>query len=362
MRIMDKNRYCVILAGGVGSRFWPSSRMERPKQFLDFFGMGRSLLQITYDRFSSIVPKENIFISTHEQYLGMVQEQLPDVPRDRILAESQRRNTAPCVAWAAYHVRALDPDAVMVVTPADHMIASEAAFRDAILQGMDFVEDFPSLLTLGIKPTRPETGFGYIQVGDESSGAIRPVKTFTEKPNRDLAQVFVDSGEFFWNAGIFIWKAQTVIDAFKQYLPEISQRFESCVESFGRADGIETVQQQLAACPNISIDYGIMEKSSNVYVLCSNFGWSDVGTWGALYELAQKDACENAVLHGRSICYDSHRNVVSAADGKLVILEGLENYIVTDSDDVLLVCRRSEEQRIRQFVNDAKTRFGNEYV
>ena len=174
--------------------------------------------------------------------------------------------------------------------------------------------------------------------------------------------MFVDSGEFFWNAGIFIWKAQTVIDAFKQYLPEISQRFESCVESFGRADGVEAVQQQLAACPNISIDYGIMEKSSNVYVLCSNFGWSDVGTWGALYELAQKDACENAVLHGRSICYDSHRNVVSAADGKLVILEGLEDYIVTDSDDVLLVCRRSEEQRIRQFVNDAKTRFGNEYV
>ena len=360
--MMDKNRYCVILAGGVGSRFWPSSRQSLPKQFLDFFGMGRSLLQLTYDRFSAIVPKENIFISTHEQYIDLVRKQLPDVPCERILAESQRRNTAPCVAWAAYHVRALDPDAVMVVTPADHMIASEAAFSDAIVRGMDFAGRFPALLTLGIKPTRPETGYGYIQVDDDSDGDISKVKTFTEKPNRDLAQVFVDSGEFFWNAGIFIWRPQTVIDAFKRHLPEISQRFESCVDSFGRADGVAAIQQQLAACPNISIDYGIMEKSSDVYVLCSDFGWSDVGTWGALYELAQKDAAGNAVLHGRAMCSDSHRNVVSAADGKLVVLEGLQDYIVTDSDDVLLICRRSEEQRIRQLVNDAKARYDNEYV
>lgn len=359
---MGKNRYCVIMAGGVGSRFWPFSRADRPKQFLDLFGMGRSLLRMAYDRFATVVPRENIFISTHEQYVDLVMEQLPEVPRERILAEVQRRNTAPCVAWAAYHIRAIDPDATMIVSPADHLILREEVFRDAILQGMDFVEELPSLLTLGVKPTRAETGYGYIQIGDESKGTIRSVKTFTEKPNRELAQVFVDSGEFFWNTGIFIWKAGSIIEAIKQYLPEVSIRFEACSDSFGRPGSEQVVQKQLAACPNISIDVGIMEKATNVYVLCTDFGWSDVGTWGSLYALSQKDTCENVVLHGRATCYDSHRNIVSTSEKKLVILDGLQDYIVTDSENVLLICRKSEEQRIRQFVNDAKTHFGNEYT
>ncbi len=359
---MNKNQYCVILAGGVGSRFWPFSRADRPKQFLDLFGMNRSLLQMTYDRFLSIIPAENIFISTHEQYVDLVQEQLPEVPRERILAESQRRNTAPCVAWAAYHIRAIDPDATLVVTPADHLILRQDIFCDAIVCGMQFVEESPSLLTLGVKPSRPETEYGYIQVGDETDGVISRVKTFTEKPNRDLAQVFVDSGEFYWNSGIFIWKVQSIIEAFRQYLPEISLRFESCIDSFGKPDREEVIQQQLVACPNISVDYGVMEKASNVYVLCSEFGWSDVGTWGSLYECSQKDACENVALHGRVLFYDSHRNIVSAPEGKLIILEGLEDYIVTDAGDVLLVCRKDEHQRIRQFVSDAKAKFGKGYV
>lgn len=295
---MGKNRYCVIMAGGVGSRFWPFSRADRPKQFLDLFGMGRSLLQMAYDRFATVVPREHIFISTHEQYVDLVMEQLPEVPRERILAEVQRRNTAPCVAWAAYHIRAIDPDATMIVSPADHLILREEVFRDAILQGMDFVEELPSLLTLGVKPTRAETGYGYIQIGDESKGSIRSVKTFTEKPNRELAQVFVDSGEFFWNTGIFIWKAGSIIEAIKQYLPEISLRFEACADSCGRLGSELVVQKQLSACPNISIDVGIMEKATNVYVLCTDFGWSDVGTWGSLYALSQKDTSENVVLHG----------------------------------------------------------------
>lgn len=289
------------MAGGVGSRFWPFSRADRPKQFLDLFGMGRSLLQMTYDRFAAIVPPDHIFVSTHEQYVDLVMQQLPEVPRERILAESGNGATrAPCVAWAAYHIRALDPEATLVVTPADHLILREEVFRGAILQGMDFVEELPCLLTLGVKPTRAETGYGYIQIGDESKGAIRTVKTFTEKPNRELAQVFVDSGEFFWNSGIFIWKAQSIIDAIKRYLPEISMRFESCTESFGRPDGESVVQKHLAACPNISIDIGIMEKASDVYVLCAEFGWSDVGTWGSLYALSQKDTSDNVVLHGRA--------------------------------------------------------------
>ncbi|MBQ8424215.1 MAG: mannose-1-phosphate guanylyltransferase [Coprobacter sp.] len=356
------NRYCVILAGGVGSRFWPFSRTDRPKQFLDLFGMNRSLLQMTYDRFATVIPPENIFISTHEQYVDLVLEQLPEVSRDRILAESQRRNTAPCVAWAAYHIRALCPDATLVVTPADHLILRQDVFCDAIVKGMEFVENSPTLLTLGVKPSRPETEYGYIQVGNEIHDTISTVKTFTEKPNRDLAQVFVDSGEFFWNSGIFIWKVHTIIDAVRQHLPEISQRFESCLESFGTLDEAEVVQRQLAACPNISIDYGVMEKASNVHVLCAEFGWSDVGTWGSLYECSQKDVCDNVALHGRVLCYDSHRNIVSAAEEKLVILDGLKDYIVTDSENVLLICRKGEQQRIRQFVNDAKTKFGNGYV
>ena len=359
---MGNNRYCVIMAGGVGSRFWPFSRADRPKQFLDLFGMGRSLLQMTYDRFSAIVPPEHIFISTHEQYVDLVMEQLPQVPRERILAESQRRNTAPCVAWAAYHVRAIDPEATMIVSPSDHVILREEVFSEAIRQGMDFVESHPSLLTLGVKPTRAETGYGYIQIGDESLGAIRSVKTFTEKPNRELAQIFVDSGEFFWNSGIFIWKASSIIDAIGQYLPEVSMRFETCTDSFGRYESVPVVQKQLAACPNISIDFGVMEKAKNVYVLCADFGWSDVGTWDSLFALSQKDVSENVVLHGRATCYDSHRNIISTNEKKLVILDGLEDYIVADTDNVLLICRKSEEQRIRQFVNDAKTRFGNEYT
>lgn len=357
-----KNRYCIIMAGGIGSRFWPVSRTNRPKQFLDFFGTGHTLLQLTYDRFRKIIPPENIFIITNEQYEDLVKQQIPDADDKHILLEPQRRNTAPCIAWAAYHIQAIDPEANIVVTPSDHLILKEDAFAECIGKGLEFVNNFPALLTLGVKPNRPETGYGYIQIGDESNGDIKTVKTFTEKPNQELAEVFVESGEFFWNSGIFIWNVQTIIKAFQRYLPEVSARFESGIGKFNTSEEKEFIQENFPACQNISIDFGLMEKASNVFVLCADFGWADVGTWGSLYDISSKDKNGNVNQEGKSLIYESDNNIIAVPKDKLVVIEGLKNYIVADSDNVLLICRKDEEERIRQIVNDAKAKFGNEFT
>ena len=355
------NRYCVIMSGGVGSRFWPFSRTDCPKQFLDFLGTGRSLIQMTYDRFVRLIPKENIFIASNEVYKDLILEQLPEIQEDRILLEPQRRNTAPCIAWAAYHIQAINPNANIVVAPSDHLILNETAFLSVIEQGFDFVSSRPALLTLGITPNRPETGYGYIQVDENGENGISTVKTFTEKPNAELAKVFVESGEFFWNAGIFLWNVQSIIKAIQRYLPEISVRFEEGIPVYNTDAEKDFIAQNFPACPNISIDFGVMEKASNVFMLQADFGWSDLGTWGSLYDRLAKDKEDNVVLKCKTLMYESKGNIV-AVPRKLVVLNGLEDFIIAESDNVLLICKKEEEQRIRQFVTDAKMKFGDEFV
>lgn len=359
---MKSNNYCVIMSGGVGSRFWPFSKESRPKQFLDFFGTGRSLLQTTFDRFNKIIPTENIFIVTNDAYADLTKKQLPELNDTQILLEPIRRNTAPAIAFAVFHIQAINPDANIVVAPSDHMVLKTDEFLSVIDKGLHFVKKNPVLLTLGVKPSRPETGYGYIQVSDETIDDVNKVKTFTEKPNRDLAQVFIESGEFIWNSGIFLWNVHAIMDAFKRYLPEIHNKFKECHDCFNTPKEKEFINATFPMCPNISIDYGILEKAENVYVIACDFGWSDLGTWGSLYEVSAQDEDKNASLNCRTLYIESNDNVVAMHDNKLVVIQGLDDYIVAESDNVLLICKKSEEQRIKHFVTDVKFRFGEEFI
>ncbi len=382
---MNKNNYCVIMAGGVGSRFWPFSRNHKPKQFLDFFGTGCSLLQMTIDRFRPIVPIENILIVTNVLYRDQVLEQIPDLKAEQVLCEPARRNTAPCIAYAAARIQAMakptpnpslkggeshsgTTDKIkIVVAPSDHLILQEETFRQTIQQGFDFIDKNDALLTLGMKPTRPETGYGYIQMGDEAKGdeakgkGICKVKAFTEKPNLELAKVFLESGDFLWNSGIFIWSLDSILNAFHAYLPEMANKFAEGENVMGTPEEDAFIQQMFPTCPNISIDYGVMEKAKNVHVIPSDFGWSDLGTWGSLYELSDKDENENVTLHSDATYYDSHGNIVTLPKGHLAVVQGLEDCIVAESDGVLLICKRDAEQQIRQFFMDAEVKFEGKF-
>ncbi len=359
-------RYCVIMCGGVGSRFWPASRQHKPKQFLDFMGTGRTLLQMTFDRIAPLVPPERVLVVTNEDYAGLVRAQLPEVSDENILLEPARRNTAPCIAWAARHVMARDPEASMVVMPSDHLITRERVFLDAVARGFDFAEANPALLTLGISPSRPETGYGYIQLGAPAAEGINRVKTFTEKPDRELAEVFLKSGEFLWNSGVFIWKASTLLDGLAECSPEVAMRFDS--------PGADTflnprkerhfIGHQFPACPAISIDYALMEKASNVYVEKVDPGWSDLGTWSAMRDCSPKNRNGN-VAHGCAVkAYDTSGSVFFEADpAKLIVVDGLEDYVVADTADVLLICPLAREQQIKQYVNDiSQTPLGDKYL
>lgn len=337
------------MAGGIGSRFWPYSRKDKPKQFLDFFGTGHTLLQQTFDRYSKIVPKENIFIATNIQYEELVKEQLPELNKEQILLEPTRRNTAPCIAWASIYIKQLNPNANIIVAPADHLILKEAEFIEAITKGLEFVAQSPQLLTLGIKPSRPETGYGYIQIAEEKDGIFYKVKTFIEKPQLEFAQVFVESNEFYWNSGIFLWNVNTILKAFETHIPEICETFKS-------------YENDLEALPNISIDYAIMEKAENVYVQLCNFGWADLGTWGALHEASPKDQHKNVIMKGHTILYECKDNIIAIPKGKLAVLQGLEDYLIADTDNVLLVCRKDDENSIRRYVNDVQVKLGDEFV
>ncbi len=356
------HRYCVIMCGGIGSRFWPYSRTSKPKQFIDFFGTGRSLLQMSFDRILSIVPKENVIIVTNAQYADLVREQLPDVLPSNILCEPARRNTAPCIAWASYHIRALDPEASVIVTPSDHLITREQEFHDSILKGFEFVERNQALLTLGITPTRPETGYGYIQIGKATEDGILKVKTFTEKPDKELAKVFLQSGEFFWNSGIFLWKVQSIIDALHRFTPEIAAIFDNGDNVYATPGETDFIQQNFPACVNISIDYAVMEKSPNVYVECVSFGWSDLGTWSALYENSPRNRDGNVVQNCNVLSYNSSGNIFAVSGEKLVVVDSLHDYIVSDAGDVLLICPKENEQSIKQIVNDARLSFGDKFL
>ena len=385
MMSKKENNYCVIMAGGVGSRFWPFSREEKPKQFLDFFGTGRSLLQMTIDRFRPIVPVENMFIVTNIAYKHLILEQVPDIKESQILCEPARRNTAPCIAYATAHIRALclrkagltaanqdwtrkEMKANIVVAASDHLILEEEKFRQAILKAFDFVSENNAICTLGMQPTRPETGYGYIQfVADElnevesrktaslkveRSEGIYPVKTFTEKPNLEMAKVFLDSGDFLWNSGIFIWNLQTISEAFRYLLPEVADRFREGELLMGTEKEEKFIEDIFPKCPNISIDYGIMEKAKNVYVIPSSFGWSDLGTWGSLYELSEKDEQGNVSLHSEARFYEAKGNIVVLEPGKKVIVQGVDDMIIAEEKGALLVCKKAEEQRIKQFVSE----------
>ncbi len=358
---MNKSTYCVIMAGGIGSRFWPISREETPKQFLDILGTGRTLIQQTFDRFRTICLAENFLVVTSVEYKQMVLEQLPDLKAEQVLTEPFRRNTAPCIAYANAWIKKRDPEASVVVTPADHLILKQEEFVKVISKGLAYVTDNTSLLTLGIKPHRPETGYGYIQVGDNSKkilGEIEPVKTFTEKPNLELAKVFFESGEFFWNSGIFIWSIKTVEAAFNTYLPDVKILFDSIEDKISTPGEEEAIKNIYIECDNISIDYGIMEKASNVCVLTADFGWSDLGTWSSLYEHSNKDKNGNAINTGKVLTYDSKNCVINLPDNKMAIIQGLEDYIIAESKNCLLICPKDNEQQIRQFSADLISEYG----
>lgn len=359
---LNRHRYCVIMCGGIGSRFWPYSRTDLPKQFIDFLGTGRSLLQMSYDRIISIVPKENIIVVTNAQYASLVKEQLPELAERHILCEPARRNTAPCIAWAAYHIRAIDPEASIIVSPSDHLITREKLFEESILKGFEFVEQSNALLTLGITPTRPETGYGYIQVGKEVSAGINKVKTFTEKPDRSLAQIFLESGEFFWNSGIFLWRASSIIEAFGKYTPELAQTFERGVEYFNTPREMEYIDANFPGCVSISIDYAVMEKSDNVYVECVSFGWNDLGTWSALYDNSPKNRDGNVTQNCNIMAYNCSGNIFAVKGQKLIVADSLTDYIIADAGDVLLICPKDKEQSIKEKVTDVKARFGDKFL
>jgi mannose-1-phosphate guanylyltransferase len=356
------NLYVVIMAGGIGSRFWPYSRTSRPKQFLDILGTGKSLLQLTYERFLLMVPKERILVVTNESYTPLVQEHLPDLPTENILGEPIARNTAPCVAYAAYRLMDINPNAICVVAPSDHLIVQEEAFRKQIEKGVDFVSQQNALLTLGIQPNRPDTGYGYIQfVGKETTEGVHKVKTFTEKPGLEMAKQFLDSGEFLWNSGIFIWKAADIIKAFVSHLPEIDELFRAGKFKYAGPAEKKFIAEIYPKCANVSIDYGIVEKASNVYVLPSDFGWSDLGTWKSLHEHMETDENGNAGVGGQQIFNNSHHCLVMTRNDKMIVLEGVDNMFVIDTDDALLVCNRDQEQKVKAIVSELKTRFNGKF-
>lgn len=359
---MDKNRYCVVMCGGVGSRFWPYSRNAMPKQFIDFFGTGRSLLQMTIDHIRPLVPTENIILMTNEQYAPIIAEQLPEIDRRQILLEPARRNTAPCIAWAAHHIHAINPDALIMVTPSDHLILKTEEFQRTAREAFDFICDHDALLTMGIKPNRPETGYGYIQVGEAVRDDFRKVKTFTEKPNLELAEVFLKSGEFYWNSGMFFWSTRSILDALKTFAPDINSIFEAGCATMGHPEEQRFINAHYPSCRNISIDFAIMENAPNVYVECVDLGWSDLGTWGSLYDNSPKNSDGNVTQRCKTMMINSRNNVVAIKGDKVLVASGLNDYIIADVDDALLIVPKSEEQKIKLYVNEVKTKYGERYL
>jgi mannose-1-phosphate guanylyltransferase len=357
--------YVVIMAGGIGTRFWPFSRTSYPKQFHDVLGTGRTLLQQTADRFDGVCPSENIFIVTSSLYKDLCQQQLPQLTDDQVLCEPIARNTAPCIAYACYKIAQRDPEANIIVAPADHIILKEDEFKRTIQTALDATKERDILVTLGIQPSRPDTGYGYIQYIPEAEGTVnnsapRRVKTFTEKPHIELAQQFVESGEFVWNAGIFVWNVKSIIKAFETYLPEVAEIFEEGKGAYYSDHEKAFIDKAYSLTGSISIDNGVMEKASNVYVVLSDFGWSDLGTWKSLYEVSEKNDDLN-VIDGHIILYDTKNCIIKTPKDRLVVVNGLDGYIVAEYDNVLMICRKEEEQKVKNFVADAKER-GIEFV
>jgi mannose-1-phosphate guanylyltransferase len=337
-----------------------------PKQFLDITGAGRTLIQMTFDRFKKVCPVENFRVVTNVNYKELVLNQLPELREDQVLLEPLRRNTAPCLAYACNKIKLVNPDAYVIVAPSDHLILQETEFLNQVNAGLEFIAENDALVTLGITPHRPETAYGYIQadgrVPFRKMNNLFKVKTFTEKPDLEMANIFLESGEFFWNAGIFIWRLKSIMDAFDYWLPEVANLFKRGEKLYGTDDEVYFINKTYSECQNISIDYGIMEKAENVYVLCSDFGWSDLETWGALYESLEKDEHANYVKGKSVLLYNSQNCLVNVPDDKIIVLQGLDGYIVVESENTLLVCKKEDEQLIRQFVNDVRQLKGAQYA
>ena len=356
-----ENTYAVIMAGGIGSRFWPYSRSYRPKQFLDVFGTGSSLIQMTNERFLNLCPQENIYVVTNEQYYDLVKEQLPMLSDDQILTEPVGRNTAPCIAYASYKIASKDPEATLVVSPSDHAIFKEVQFVEVLTTALDEASKTDKIITIGIKPSRPETGYGYIQFLPEGNDPVKRVKTFTEKPELELAKKFLESGDFVWNAGIFIWNVQTIKKAFEQFLPEMAELFATSEASYYQAGERAYIKDAYYQCKNISIDYGVMEKASNVFVVLGDFGWSDMGSWATMHDLKEKDE-HNNVLEGEVMVYDTKNCLIKGPQDKLIIVQGLEGYLVADIDNTLVICEKDNERQFRNFSSDIKARKLSQYL
>ncbi len=355
----------LIMAGGVGSRFWPLSRKEKPKQFLDILGTGETLIQMTYRRFKGICPEDHIYVVTSEDSRETVTEQL-DISSSHVLAEPLRRNTAPCIAYGIFRIMAENPDAVIAVAPSDHLIKREDEFSNVMNEAYRFASENDALLTLGIRPDRPETGYGYIQANTEQPvkgfNNLHKVKAFTEKPELTMARLFLESGDFYWNSGIFIWKAGTILAAFDKHLPDIYHVFNEGRNLFNTFSEDGFIKKAYSKCSSISVDYGIMEKADNVYVICTDLGWSDLGTWNSLYLHSDHDRNDNAVLRSQVLAYNSEGNIISLPDKKIAVVQGLDDYIIIDSGDVLLIVSREQEQNIKTYLDDVGKATGEEYL
>jgi mannose-1-phosphate guanylyltransferase len=359
----NKNHYVAIMAGGIGSRFWPMSRTAYPKQFLDVLNTGKTLIQWTFERYIKFIPVENIFIVTSEEYVPIVKVQLPNLPIENILAEPSRKNTAACIAYISFKLAQKDPEATFIVAPSDHLILEEDNFQKIVENALDFVTNIKALVTLGIKPSHPNTGYGYIQYeGLEITRGVFKVKTFTEKPSLEIAQSFLDSGDFLWNAGIFAWKASTILAAFEKLQPEMYELFDQEKENFNTDKEKQSILKIYPQCTNISIDIAIMEKAENVYVLPSSFGWSDLGTWNSAYDNMEKDYFGNAVASDNVVVIDATKCMINAPKDKLVVVQGLDDFIVVDTKDVLLICNKEKEQSIKEYVAEVKRNKGDKYI
>jgi mannose-1-phosphate guanylyltransferase len=360
--VKNKNVFVAIMAGGIGSRFWPYSRVKQPKQFLDVLNIGQTLIQITFDRFKQICPLENIYIVTNEDYIDLVKEQLPLIQDYQILAEPVRRNTAPCISYVSQKIYKKNNNAKIIVTPSDHLVLKESEFEKTIAHALNFIETHDVLLTMGIKPTRPDTGYGYIQHNEENINGVFKVKAFTEKPEKELAKTFIKSGDFLWNSGTFVWTAKAINKAIQEHLPEVHEAIAAIEDDFFTEREERAVHSAYTQCTSISIDYGVMEKADNTYVLPADFGWSDIGTWASLYEVYEKDYLENAVKGNRVQIYDGSDNMIVAPKDKLVVINGLKDYCVIDTDDVLMIFKKDREQEVKKITADLKGKKLEKYL
>jgi len=351
--MIEKNNHLVIMAGGVGSRFWPMSTPECPKQFIDVLGCGKTLLQLTVERFEGIIDKSNMWIVTNEQYVDIIRQQIPEIDDSHILKEPCRRNTAPCIAYVSWRIKSINPKANIVVTPSDHIVLKDSEFRRVVTSALSFTSESDAIVTLGMQPSRPETGYGYIEADLSSSSArnseIFRVDSFREKPDLATAQKYIKKKNYLWNAGIFIWSAKTIVNAFRIYQPSMAKLFEDMLPYYGTPKEQEIINQQYPLCENISVDYAIMEKAEEIFVFPANFGWSDLGTWGSLHEHTPHDVFNNSLLGPEVTVFESQNCIIHAMNEKKVVVQGLDGYIVAENDDTLLICKLSEEQRIKQF-------------